>query len=93
MSELNPHRGMFYLGMDTELYLFHVQRTDGSAVTDARFTNHRLGKLNLSCDIGHLHWVVVVVCDIQGILKENKELEEIISIDCTLYVCVFMVKA
>lgn len=44
-----------YDGGDHIIDLFHVQRTDGSGVTDARFTNHRLGKLHLSCDVGHLH--------------------------------------
>lgn len=53
-------------------YLFHVQRTDGRGVTEARFTDHRLGELNLSCDVGHLHRVVVVVSDVQRVLQDNK---------------------
>lgn len=36
-------------------YLFHVQRTDSGGVTEARFTNHSLGELNLGRDVGHLH--------------------------------------
>lgn len=76
-SELYPHRGLVNW-TDTELYLFHVQRTNGSGVTDARFTDHRLGKLHLSCDVGHLHWVVVIVGDIESVLDEKQTLGQFI---------------
>lgn len=54
-------------GRDHIINLFHVQRTDGSDVTDARFTDHRLGKLYLSCDVGNLYRVVVVVGDVESV--------------------------
>lgn len=64
--------GRFTCWTHTELYLLHVQRPDRRDVTDARFTDHRLGKLHLSCDVGHLHRVVVVVGDTESVLEENQ---------------------
>lgn len=79
---MHSHRGQSSWWTDSELYLFHVQRTDGSDVTDARFADHCLGKLNLCCDVGHLYWVVVVVCDVEGVLKGKKRWENPISVHC-----------
>ncbi len=71
-EESHPHRETMNRFTVTELYLFHVQRTDGRGVSDARFTNHCLGKLHLRRDVGHLHRIVVVVGDIESVLEERQ---------------------
>lgn len=53
-------------------HLLHVQRCDGRDVADSTLPDDRLGKLHLRRDVGHLHRVVVVVGDVQGVLQENK---------------------
>lgn len=53
-------------------HLLHVQRRDACDVADSTLPDDRLGELHLRRDVGHLHRVVVVVGDVQGVLEENK---------------------
>lgn len=50
-------------------YLFHVERADGGRVHHARFANDGFDELHLGCDVGHLDGVVVVIGDVQSVLK------------------------
>lgn len=53
-------------------YLTHIQRGDTGDITDDRLSNHGLVELHLRCDVGHVHWVVIIVGDVQGILRKTK---------------------
>lgn len=51
----------------------HIQWGDSGKITDDRLSDHSLVVLHLRCDVGHLYWVVIIVGDVQGILRNIKK--------------------
>lgn len=54
------------------MYLPHIQGIDSGDITDNRLSDNSLVELHLCCDVGNEYWVVIIVGDVQGILRKTK---------------------
>lgn len=56
----------------TNTHLSHVERDDSGDVADQTLSDNGVIELDLSGDVGHLNWIVIIVGDVQGVLRKNK---------------------
>lgn len=55
------------------MYLLPVQGPHVGRAAPIGLSDHYAGELNLHCEVGHLHGIVIIIGDLQGVLGENEE--------------------
>ena len=65
-------------------YLLLAQWCDHGTVVDPGLADHRLGELDLGCDVGQGDGVVVVVGDVQSVLEGTTE-NRVTKSSCPVY--------